>query len=80
VTVAKFRLKHRGNEDRHVRVSVRPKGGDIASGSVVTVEDVTDETLAQEAIAYQATHDPLRGLANSALFLDRLDEVISQDR
>lgn len=79
VAVAKFRLKHPGSEDRHVRVSVGPKSGDIANGSVVTVEDVTDETLAQEAIAYQATHDPLTGLANRALFLDRLDGVMSQD-
>lgn len=79
VAVAKFRLRHPGNEDRHVRVSVGPKGGDMANGSVVTVEDVTDETLAQEAIAYQATHDPLTGLANRALFLQSLDEVMSQD-
>lgn len=40
------------------------------------LEDVTDRKLLQERLRHQAMHDPLTGLPNRALFLERLGEAI----
>jgi diguanylate cyclase (GGDEF)-like protein/PAS domain S-box-containing protein len=42
---------------------------------VAMMEDVTDRRALQERLRYQATHDPLTGLPNRALFLERLNRV-----
>ena len=51
---------------------------------VAMIEDVTDRKLLQERLHHQAMHDPLTGLPNRALFLDRLDAALhrhgDQDR
>ena len=39
---------------------------------VAMIEDVTERHDLQERLRYQATHDPLTGLPNRALFLERL--------
>ena len=45
-------------------------------GVVVTVHEVTDRILAQQEVAHNALHDGLTGLANRALFDDRLDQAL----
>ena len=42
-------------------------------GIVVNYRDVTERRVLAEELAHQATHDPLTGLANRTLFLDRLE-------
>ncbi|MBB5922605.1 diguanylate cyclase (GGDEF)-like protein/PAS domain S-box-containing protein [Actinoalloteichus hoggarensis] len=42
------------------------------------MEDVTDRHQLQDRLRYQALHDPLTGLANRALFLDRLARVFNR--
>ena len=42
---------------------------------VAMIEDVTDRHLLQNRLRYQALHDPLTGLPNRALFLERLGRV-----
>ncbi|GGM46849.1 GGDEF domain-containing protein [Longimycelium tulufanense] len=42
---------------------------------VAMIEDVTDRHLLQDRLRYQALHDPLTGLPNRALFLERLAEA-----
>ncbi|HZM55206.1 MAG TPA: PAS domain S-box protein, partial [Acidimicrobiales bacterium] len=55
------------------RVSVLLHGGDGQANLVmVQVEDITAEHEAQEALTYQAIHDPLTGLHNRAWLLDIL--------
>jgi len=55
------------------RVTVLLPGGDGQANLVmVQVEDITAEHEAQEALAYQAFHDPLTGLHNRAWILDIL--------
>ena len=56
---------------RHVVVLV-PGGDGQPNLLMVQLEDVTAEHEAQEALAYQAIHDPLTGLHNRAWILDIL--------
>ena len=47
-------------------------------GIVVTLHDVTERKELEEQLSYQAFHDPLTGLANRALFLDRVEHALEQ--
>ncbi len=45
-------------------------------GIVVTLTDVTDRKRMEALLVHQASHDHLTGLANRALFLQRLDDAL----
>jgi diguanylate cyclase (GGDEF)-like protein len=45
-------------------------------GVVVHVTDITGRKRAEEALAHQAFHDALTGLANRALFADRVEQAL----
>jgi diguanylate cyclase (GGDEF)-like protein/PAS domain S-box-containing protein len=45
-------------------------------GVVVHITDITDRKRAEEALAHQAFHDTLTGLANRALFADHVDRAL----
>lgn len=47
-------------------------------GYVITGHDVTDRTRLEGELKYQAFHDPLTGLGNRALFLDRLGHALAK--
>jgi diguanylate cyclase (GGDEF)-like protein len=55
-----------------------------ADGTLVkifgTMHDVTERKALQEEIERLAFHDPLTGLANRRLFLDRLDHALASQR
>ena len=73
-----FRVQRPSGEVRHVRALASPVT--VGAGEaryVATVEDVTEEVAAQEALSFQALHDPLTALPNRALFLDRLTLELS---
>jgi diguanylate cyclase (GGDEF)-like protein/PAS domain S-box-containing protein len=75
-----FRIVRPGGEVRQVRMSLAPIGNMPGGGRVGTVEDVTEEVRAQEALGHQAFHDSLTGLPNRALFLDRLNQELTWGR
>ncbi len=49
----------------------------LVRGIVITARDVTTRLEAEQALAFQATHDPLTGLPNRLLLQQRLSEVIA---
>lgn len=42
--------------------------------------DISDRKLLEERLAHQASHDPLTGLPNRTLFLDRLSQALQRAR
>ncbi|HET6448012.1 MAG TPA: EAL domain-containing protein, partial [Conexibacter sp.] len=45
-----------------------------------TAQDVTERRAAEQLLEHQALHDPLTGLPNRALFLDRLGHALARAR
>ncbi len=47
-------------------------------GRVYSFRDITDRTRLEDELAYRAFHDSLTGLANKALFQDRLEHALAR--
>ena len=54
--------------------------GDRSIGFVGSLEDVTDARRNEEQLAWQASHDPLTGLANRTALLERANRALSSGR
>jgi diguanylate cyclase (GGDEF)-like protein/PAS domain S-box-containing protein len=46
--------------------------------TLALVEDISERQALEEKLRYQATHDPLTGVANRSLFLDRLAAAVAE--
>jgi diguanylate cyclase (GGDEF)-like protein len=76
----KLRMELVARREAHVFERTRPNGTILEirgmplkdGGFVTTYVDVTEQRKAQALIAHLAHHDPLTGLANRALLMDRL--------
>ncbi len=51
-------------------------GGEAVDGMVATFRDVTEQRDLERQLSHRAFHDELTGLANRALFLDRMDHAL----
>lgn len=74
-----FRMAHvdgtwRDAEAVVVDLRDRPAVG----GYVANVRDITERKVAEAKLAYQAVHDPLTGLPNRILLVDRLRQAIAR--
>ena len=71
------RWRHRDGSYRSVESRVANLLGDPAvRGIVVNSRDVTDRVALEEQLTRRAFHDGLTGLANRALFVDRLEHAL----
>ena len=55
-------------------------GGDAVDGIVATFRDVTEQRDLEQKLSHRAYHDELTGLANRAMFLDRVDHALRVTR
>lgn len=74
-----FRIERPDGEHRHVRLAAA-RLSENPESYLATIEDVTNEVKAQEALQHQAFHDSLTNLPNRALFLDRLGQELAASR
>jgi diguanylate cyclase (GGDEF)-like protein/PAS domain S-box-containing protein len=74
-----FRPENRFGEWRSLEANVTDLRGDRqVRGVVLNARDVTERVRLEEELTHQAFHDGLTGLANRALFRDRLDHALAQ--
>jgi diguanylate cyclase (GGDEF)-like protein/PAS domain S-box-containing protein len=77
-TTLRVRLRHRDGSWRSFEAEITDLLDDPhVAGIVLNARDVTDRVALEEQLAHQALHDPLTGLANRALFLDRVEHAVS---
>jgi len=74
---ALWRVKHLDGSWRHIEVITTNLLDDpTVEGMVLTMRDVTERMGLEEELKHQAFHDALSGLANRALFRDRLEHAL----
>jgi diguanylate cyclase (GGDEF)-like protein/PAS domain S-box-containing protein len=74
-----FRMSNRFGEWRYVEAHVTDLRHDRRiRGVVVNARDITERIRLEEQLTRQAFHDGLTGLANRALFRDRLDQALAR--
>ena len=74
-------LSHSDGQQRKATVVVANLvGGAAVDGIVATFRDVTEQRNLERQLSHRAFHDELTGLANRALFLDRMDHALRVTR
>jgi diguanylate cyclase (GGDEF)-like protein len=74
-----FRVSNRFGEWRHLEAHASDLRGDRRiRGIVLNARDITERIRLEEQLTRQAFHDGLTGLANRALFRDRLDQALAR--
>ncbi len=73
-------LRHADGGTRDVELTVTNLlGNPHVRGLVLNSRDVTDRTTLEAELLHQAFHDSLTGLANRALFRDRLEHALARE-
>ena len=76
-TPLEFRVPHKNGSWRYLEHIANNLLDDPAvRGVVVNSRDVTERKALEEQLRHQALHDPLSGLPNRALFMDRLEHAL----
>jgi len=76
---AEWRVQHKDGNWHHVEVVATNLFDDpTVEGCVLTMRDVSERKGLEEELKHQAFHDALSGLANRALFLDRLEQALAR--
>ncbi|MGO9976484.1 MAG: putative bifunctional diguanylate cyclase/phosphodiesterase [Solirubrobacteraceae bacterium] len=72
--------RHHGGDEFPVDVALTPLVTDGGVFLSVALRDATERKLSAEALARQAHRDPLTGLPNRVLFLERLEQALARAR
>ncbi len=76
---AQWRIRHQSGATCHVEVTANNLLADpTVEGIVLTLRDVSERKGLEEELKHQAFHDSLSGLANRALFRDRLEHALAR--
>ncbi len=76
-----YRFRHEDGSWRHLESSGTNLLDEPSVGGIVfNSRDVTERKLLEERLIHQALHDPLTGLPNRALFMDRLTHALDRAR
>ncbi|MDP9222704.1 MAG: sensor domain-containing diguanylate cyclase, partial [Actinomycetota bacterium] len=74
-----FRMSSRFGEWRHLEAHITDLREDrYVRGVVLNARDITERVRLEEELTHQAFHDSLTGLANRALFRDRLNQSLAR--
>jgi diguanylate cyclase (GGDEF)-like protein/PAS domain S-box-containing protein len=76
---AEWRMRYADGSFRHVAAAATSLLDDVrVQGIVLTVRDVEDRKSFEEQLRHRAFHDSLTGLANRALFYDRVEHALTR--
>ncbi|MBA2770007.1 MAG: EAL domain-containing protein [Sporichthyaceae bacterium] len=75
-----MRLNNETGRMRHVDAVITEVIDEDLMGFVVTCHDITERHELEQQLTHQAFHDSLTGLANRALFRDRLGHAMARSR
>ena len=76
-----FRMAHRDGTWRNVEAVLSDlRDRPAIAGYVANLRDTTERKQAEGLLAHQALHDPLTGLANRTLLLDRAEQMLVRSR
>ncbi len=76
---AEWRMRYADGTYRHIAAAATNLLNDArVAGIVITARDVEDRKAFEQQLRHRAFHDALTGLANRALFYDRIERALSR--